>query len=308
MRLAKLLFFSAGTIIITSACAIGNPIPALPANTPTETSTALPTITPLPTHTPIPTPTFLFPIPQTAPLPAWITNFSDPILEALVNQKPDFQDDFSPICIYKSVRLTKCPPSYPHLDTEDGISVLNQGWLYINPDNLKRPYYAHIHDGTLFIKLLEGTENRDSMVYNPKLIRKNFVLNFDFQFDKTQPDATVRFQFDQTADQSVALDLSKNKTWTFHWGPHNDRKSRTGTYDYFPPERINIMVIMRGTECAVYLNRVPLDYFSNCRPGPIVRTSPWAVSFHVITAPGYTAVVVIDNVKLWDLDKIHGLP
>ena len=307
MKLAKLLFFSAGTIIFTLACAISNPIPALPANTPTATLTEIPTITPFPTQTSTPS-TLLQPTPVTTPFPAWVTDFSDPILVALVNQKPDFQDDFSPICIYKSFRLEMCPSSDQQLYFQDGFSVLNQGWFYIDPNSRKRPFYAHIQDEALFIKLPEGTENRDSMVYNPRLIRKNFVLNFDFQFDKTQPDATARFQFDQTADQSVALDLSKNKTWTFHWGFHNDWKSRTGTYDYFPPERINIMVIMRGKECAVYLNNVPLDYFSDCRSAPIVRSSPWAVSFHVLATPGNTAVIVIDNVKLWDLDKIHGLP
>jgi hypothetical protein len=227
---------------------------------------------------------------------------------ALADQKPDFQDDFSPICIYNSFRMEVCPPPDEWVDYENGISVLNQGWFYIVPDSRKRPFYAHIQDGALFIKLPEGAENRDSMVYNPRLIRKNFVLNFDFQFDKTQPPDTVRFQFGQTADQSVALDLSKDKTWIFHWGVHNDWKFRTGTYDYFPPERINVMVIMRGRECAVYLNHVPLDYFDSCRPGPIVRSSPWTVSFHVLGAPGHTAVMVVDNAKLWDLDKIDGLP
>lgn len=202
----------------------------------------------------------------------------------------------------------KCPQPDEQIDLQNGFSVLNQGWFTIDPNSRNGPFYAHIQDGALFIKLPEGTENKDLMVYNPRLIRKNFVLNFDFQFDETQPADTVRFQFDQTADQSVALDLSKDKTWTFHWGFHNDRKSRTGTYDYFPPERINIMTIMRGTECAVYLNNVPLDYFSDCRPVPIVRSSPWAVSFHVLATPGHTAAVIIDNVRLWDLDKIYGLP
>ena len=307
MRPVKLLFLLASTMVFTLACTMDNPILSLPTNTPIATLTEIPTITPFPTETPIPTHTFSFPTPQATPLPIWVTNFSDPILVALVNQKPDFQDDFSPVCIYNSSRLAACPSSEEELDFQGGFSVLNQGWFYIDPNSRKGPFYAHIEDGTLFIKLLDTTKNRDSMVYSPKLIHKNFVLNFDFQFDKTQPDAIARFQFGQTADQSVALDLSKTKIWTFHWGSHSDWESRTGTYDYFPPERINIMLIMRGKECAVYLNRIPLDYFSNCRTGPIVRSAPWAVSFHVFAAPGNTAVIAIDNVKLWDLDKFRGL-
>ena len=118
----------------------------------------------------------------------------------------------------------------------------------------------------------------------------------------------VRFQFNQTADQSVALDLFKNQTWILHWGPHDDWQSTTGIYDYFAPERITILVIMQGKECAVYLNDAPLTYLSSCRTGSIVYSSPWAVTFHMLGESGHTAAMTIDNVKLWDLDKISDLP
>ena len=307
MRLVKFLFFLTSTIIFTLACTRGNPIPSLPANTPTAVPVEMPTITPFPTYTSTP-PTLLRATPVTTPVPAWVTNFSDPILEALVNLKPDFQDDFSTLCIYNSFRIMKCPQPDEQIELQDGFSILNQGWFTINPNSRKKPFYTSIQDGALSIRLPKGIENKDSMVYNSKLIRKNFVLNFDFQFDETQPADAIRFQFDQTVDQSIALDIFKNKTWTFHWGFHDDWKSHTGTFDYFPPERINIIIIMRGTECAVYLNRVPLDYFSDCRSAPIVRSSPWAMSFHVLATPEHNAAVIVDNVKLWDLDKIHGLP
>ena len=286
---------------------MGNPISSLSVSTPTVKLTEMPTVTLIPTQTST-LPALLQITPATTPVPAWVTNFSDPILVALVNQIPDFQDDFSLICIYDFRRLKNCPPIDPDPDVQDGYILLNQGWFRINPNSHTRPFYANIQNETLFITLLRGTENRDSAVYNSHLIRKNLVLSFDFQFDKTQPPDAVRFQFDQTADQSVALELFKNKTWTFHWGFHNDWKSRTGTYDYFPPERINIIIIIRGRECAVYLNNVPLDYFSDCRSAPIFQASPSAVTFHVLAAPGHPAAAVIDNVKLWDLDKIHGLP
>lgn len=307
MRLAKLLFLSVNTIIFTLACSIANPLSSLPASTPTDTLTEAPTLTPSPTQTLTPTAT-LQPVLSPTPLPSWVADFSDPILAALANQQPDFQDDFSPVCIYNSVRLKKCPTPDEEVDFPDGIVLQNQGWFYVDPNSHKGPLYAHVQDGYLFIKLPEGTENKDSMVYSPKLISRNFVLSFDFQFDKTQPPDAVRFQFDQAKDQSIALDLFKNKSWTFHWGLHNDWKSRGGAFDYFPPGYINIMFIMRGTDCAVYLNNVPFDYFSDCRSGPIVRSSPRAVSFHVLGDPGHPAAMVVDNVKLWDLDKIRGLP
>jgi hypothetical protein len=321
MRPTKFLLILASTIILALACTMGNSVHLLPAITLTE----IPTIIPSPTR--ISTPfTFVQIITASTPFPVWAANFSNPILAALVGQKPDFQDDFSSICIDESHNWKVCstpewrPKQNPLVlvtarpaldlqpDLQKGYSLLNKGWFYTIPGSSKNPYYAHIDNGTLLLQLPEGKENKDSMVYNPHLIRENFVLSLDFQFDETQPDATIRFQFNQSADQSVALDLSKDKSWAFHWGLRGSEQSRTGRYEYFPPERINIAIIMRGDECAVYLNNVPLDYFSGCRTAAIVQKSPQAVSIHVLAEPGHPAAVLIDNVKLWDLDNLHSLP
>lgn len=106
----------------------------------------------------------------------------------------------------------------------------------------------------------------------------------------------------------MALDLTKNQTWTIHWGPHADWQSATGAFSYFPPERITVLIIVQGEECAVYLNDAPLTYLRYCRTEPIAYASPWAVKFHMLAEPGDVAAVTIDNVKLWDLDKISTLP
>jgi hypothetical protein len=281
MKLVKPLFFLASTIMVTLACGVGDLSPALPLNTQTEALTVIPPITPRQARTPIPTPTLLLSTPQVLPFPTWVTDFSDPILVTLDGRQPDFQDDFA---------------------------SLNRGWFYFIPDSPRGPFYAHIQDEALLIKLPAENENRDYWVYNPKLIRRNFVLSFDLQFEESQPEDTVRFQFDQTTDQSVALDLSKSQTWILHWGSRADWQSTTGTYDYFSPERITVLIVMQGEECAVYLNDDPLTYLSHCRTGSIVRSSPWAVTFHMLAEPGHIAAGTIDNLKLWDLDKITGLP
>lgn len=176
------------------------------------------------------------------------------------------------------------------------------------PGSRRGPFYAHIQDGALLLKLPEGPERKDSMVYNPKLVRKDFVLSFDFKLGKTEPDDILRFQFDETAGQSVFLDLSKNENWTFYWRLRNNRQVNTGVYDYFSPAWTNVAIIMRGEECAVFLNHDPLDYLRNCRSGSLVRSSPLAVSFHLLSIPGRAATVTIDNVKLWDVEKVPGIP
>jgi len=261
------------------ACGMEND---LPITAPVKTLTVLPSVIARQAHTPTPPPVFLLPTSHALTFPAWVADFSDPILMAVKGKQPNVQDDFT---------------------------GLNQGWFYFIPDNPGGPFYAHIEeDKALLIKLPSENENRDYWVYNPKLTRKDFVLSFDFRFEESQPEDTVRFQFDQTADQSVALDLSKSQIWTLHWGSRADWQSTTDAYDSFAPERITVLIVMQGEECAVYLNDTPLAYLNKCRTGSIARSSPWAVTFHMLAEPGHIAAATVDNIKLWDLDKITGLP
>jgi hypothetical protein len=273
MRQARLLFFSA--LLFIFACKVMDVPPALPTDAPTQLPTLV--LSPLPTATPVP-----FRLPLTAkPIPAWAKTFADPILLALTNRPPDFIDDFS---------------------------GYNLGWLYVISGSRSNPFYAHIQDEALLLKIPDENERRDSMVYNPNLIRRDFVLSLDFRFGKTQPYDTLRFQFNQSATQSVELNLSKHEDWSFDWSLRNSLQAHTGRYEYFSPERINVLIIMKGNECAVFLNHDPLDYISDCRPGSMVQSSPLAVSFHLLSTSGYDAFVTIDNVKLWDLEKIPDLP
>ena len=270
MRLIKALLSFTITILFTGACMEGNlPQPA-DTITPTETRT----VTPRPTRTAIPTP--LPDYPKVTPVPAWVTDFADPIIVAIAERRPDFQDDFS----------------------------LNRRWYNIMSGEPRR-LYAEIHDGLLFLKLPEKT--RDSFIYNTRIDRWNFVLTLDFWFDQSQPEDTVRFQFDQSEDQSVAFDLSNNRNWKFQWGLRDNWESISGTYEHFPPEHIPVTIILRDTQCAVYLNNAPLVYLSNCRTKP---TPPhlWPASFHLLRDTEHAVTVNFDNLKIWDLDKIPDLP
>ena len=226
MRLIRLLILLISIMSFTLACTAGD----LPQSQPVSTTTVLASEMPprIPASTQVPPPLFFPPTPGTTPFPVWVTTFSDPILASLYGRRPDFQDDFS---------------------------LLNRGWFY---DVAGRPYYAHLEDGALVLKLPEGKEKEDLMIYNPALNRRNFVLSFDLRFGETQPDDIVRFQFNPALDQNFSLDLSKDKNWSFRWNFQNDSKSITGAYDQFPPERINVLFIVQGSKCAGYLNHAPL--------------------------------------------------
>jgi hypothetical protein len=83
------------SVFVISSCGASSPQPT-PALTPiastqTPISSSTPTVssTPVPSITPPPPPTK-----TSTPLPGWVTGFAQPILSAIADQAPSFQDDF----------------------------------------------------------------------------------------------------------------------------------------------------------------------------------------------------------------------
>jgi hypothetical protein len=70
------------TPTFTPGAPTGTPLPSL---TPTASETSTPSFTPSPRPTNTPT-----------PQPGWVTDFAQPILEAIADRSPSFQDDFGP--------------------------------------------------------------------------------------------------------------------------------------------------------------------------------------------------------------------
>jgi hypothetical protein len=278
-----------------------------------------------------PTPEILLPVSTVAAtFPAWVTDFSDPILAALEGQRPMFEDDFPEICIDEDQKWKVCSTperrtyyqspisglalatARPTLDVrpdlQDGYALLNKGWFFVVPESSKNPLYAHMDNGALVLRLPEGKEKKDFWIYNPRFLQKNFVIQFDLQFGETQPNDVFRFQFEQGENQGFALELAKNQTWVFEWGAHGNQQFHMGAYEYFPPEPFRVLVIAREHRCAVYLNNTPLDYFEDCRTDTNTKLSVYSTTFHILAAPGHPAVMTMDNIKFWDLDKISNLP
>jgi hypothetical protein len=226
MKFIKFLFFLTGATVIILACGVGNKFStATPVNTSIKTMTVIPIITPRQVRTPVQTPIFLSPTPQVMSFPAWVTEFSDPILLALENQRPVFEDDFPSICIDEYKKWKVCatpeqrtyyqPNEYDPLsiselplatarptldlqpDLQNGYTLLNKGWFYIISDTPQKPFYARIDNGALTLTLPQGKEKKDFWVYNPHFLYKNFALQFDLKFNETQPKDTFRFQFEQ---------------------------------------------------------------------------------------------------------------
>jgi hypothetical protein len=326
MRRNSFLFFLVMLILLTLACAAVDMMTPTPVMTPTEFPVIIPhpmqTARPAPTNTPTFAPVIFTP----ASFPAWVADFSNPIFVALEGQRPDFQDDFPPVCIdkHKAWKICATPErrlnyQYPlsslvtavprptldlQPDLQRGYALLNTGWFFIVPESRKNPFYAHIDSGVLVLKLPEGKEYKDLWVYNPHLMAENFVLQFDLEFGESQPQDAFKFQFEQAGGERFALELVKNKTWAFHWGSGETAESRAGAYEYFSAAQVRVLIVARGNQCAVYLNNVPLDYFENCRSDANQKITPKSATFHILGRPGYSSMIMIDNVQMWDLDKI----
>lgn len=267
MQPNKKLFPFVLTILLMLACVTGKLSAPTPSAAQPQVFTIARTVTPPPTWMAISTP---FPTNvKTDPIPAWVTEFADPILNLVADRTPNFQDDFS------------------HY----------RGWFHVL-SGIDGHLYAELQDGTLYLELPERT--KDSYAYNPKINRGNFVLTLELRFYHSQPNDTVRLQFDRSANESIAFDLSNNRNWELHWASSNGGQSITGTYPHFPPEHIPVTIIVQGTQCAVYLNHEPLAYADDCAT---TQSKPWAVTFRLLRDSARDVIVNFDNLKLWDLDR-----
>ena len=64
----------------------------------------------------------------------------------------------------------------------------------------------------------------------------------------------------------------------------------------------DVVIVARGSQFAIYLNAAPLVYFSDAE----LETGDGGCRFF-FDAPN-TAAIALDNVKIWNLDNVPGLP
>jgi hypothetical protein len=95
---------------------------------PTNTTSLTITNTALPISTPTVTPTWTpFPTSTATPPPAWVTNFAEPILTAIKDREPDFQDDFSSVNLKGWNAPGKNVPGWGcSISIEEGVMRLGQ--------------------------------------------------------------------------------------------------------------------------------------------------------------------------------------
>jgi hypothetical protein len=235
--------------------------------TPTHTSTFTSTRTLIPSQTFTLTPQ---PSATATSIPTWITNFAEPILQITDKRTADFQDDFS---------------------------QNHHGWKYI-PYGGSKPLPATLQNGVLSMAVTStDTEQAQGWVEHPYLAGKDFILSFDFNIDQSNPqDHLTIIWFAKTS--FVTLSLQPNDTWalgkttsTIDWG----------SYNYNSSAQNSVLIIAKDFECGIYVNNAAIAHLNGCRDNNSGRAI-W-ISLCVV-AGRHTAVMNIDNVKIWNLDKI----
>jgi formylglycine-generating enzyme required for sulfatase activity len=235
--------------MLTACAPAGNPVPPLPP----QSSPAQPTETSRPAGRPV---------------PDWVTEFGDPILLAIHDRPPAFQDDFS------------------QPDSE-----------WVSATGGEEPFGTiAIADGALTMNLESGQFPVNTTL---DMRFENFVLQVDVDLQQLNRDKGAEIQW----GGGYSFMLTPPNGWVlYYYGPPDPTlSSGEAPADFSEP--VTITIISKAPEIAVYLNGIPLTYYDDIeRPSityPHIRIGLWArppnVESHSIT---------YDNLRTWNLDPL----
>ncbi len=212
----SVLFLTSWVILACGAGQLSTPTIA-PTDSPTLANSPTPSLT----HTPRPTSTDA-PTPTITPLPAWVTEFGQPILDAIADRPPDYQDDFS-----------QASPDW-------------QREMFNCRDNR-----CVISDGVLM--LTQGPEDKDTwivMTIPYYLTFKTFVMSVDVNTSDLSGANEAGIGYDNEGvkfsvfilDNRLELSLARD----------------SGKILLPIPDIITLTIIVRDTKIAMYMNDIPV--------------------------------------------------
>jgi hypothetical protein len=227
--------------------------------TPTTTPTLPPTLTPTITLT-----STLRPTATATPVPAWVTDFAQPILDAIALRTPDFQDDF---------------------DDKSG------GWQVptgIGPR-------IKILDGELVVM--------DCHAYRAHMDYADFVVEFDARFlpDTSTNQAHWGIFFRDSESGNYHFVIHYDGTIEFRI---NNKRFSDFSHAANPRLQTNhIMIIAKGSKFAFYVNNTPFYYVEDTsfRWGNIILMVHANGMTLDLNHPGIAA---FDNFKIWNIHDL----
>ena len=230
--------------------------------TQTNTIIRLPTVTlttqPAPTLTFTPKPTA-----TSSSEPDWVADFSGPILAAIKDREPDFQDDFS-IDTKRWYPVSLGDFDYEKtLLIEGGVMQLNEGY------GISNYYFQNKPDIVMQFDVLQPV---DGISINPSFFFRHF-----------------------TRTDSFVLTLHPGGNWEVQL--HNETYD-TGKFNLHG-QTTQVIMIVDHTQIAYYINGIPVAYYDEPRLLDIRNDDKRYFD---------CSECVVDNVKVWNLDKIPDLP
>lgn len=259
-------------VLLLSGVFKGSPSAGIAQASPSPTSPITPTSTIRPTAT-------------STPIPAWVEEanaLAEPILAAINNQPPYFEDDFSQV----DTNWISPPDSDP-------LNCFNAGDAKMS-----------ITDGSMKYSIINcqvGTLQYTDMQY------ANYVLQLDVNFQQ----APLGLEFRNWGTSSLGGDVqlgyylqSPEGNWGFSvWRNEDFIGGVDGNYslDFLKP--VTITIINKSPTFIVYLDSSLLTFYNTQE-----EYAGFALDFTVNSwdvTPTETLTLELDNVKIWDLDKIE---
>lgn len=278
-----IMVFVMGMFVMS--CAVGNVPNDTPAGVATETQISFTvTSTAIPQFTSTPRPTY-----TATPIPDWIVNFTEPILKAISDRSPTYEDDFSnPYSGWYNGQTTGHPD----------VKIFGEK-KYDNGEYLVVANGATANEPVV----CSGVEDRNVGSY------ADFVAEFDVKFVSNPGENHQDWQLAYHRNRSGLYSISLTEE-----GWINISKCAAGldgcpALVSYKGRPINsgdswnhIVLIVQGTKMAAYVNGVPTLYVNDA-PTP----SEFRKGYFSINACNFASTTLEtrwDNFRVWDISNL----
>ena len=246
------------------------------------TTTAAPTITPTPSITPSISSTASPSVTPSArptrtatPIPEWVTDFAEPILVAISDRAPDYQDDFSQASQDWQREMMNC---------KDNGCVISNGVLSLS---------------------VSGRDSWAVVTIPCYLTFKTFVLRVNVNTSKLLGENAAGIGYDNgynNKGSQFSFEIKNQGRWWYLPEPGLPGWD-SGQLPFPYPKIVTFTIIVGDTKSAVYLNDTPVTIREFV--AVVNRTGLTLRAWSDGTTP---AIVEYDNLKIWDLDNVPNLP
>jgi tetratricopeptide (TPR) repeat protein len=202
--------------------------------------------------------------------------FAEPILAAIANRKPNFEDDFS---------------------------TASAGWEIDTYDNSGLDQFA-IENGQL--RLFMGGPRTLTHVRHPSVRFNDFVLVVDAIIESPGSVEGPGIGWRYSAEGAHSFVVWTNHVWETRYCNSSECEPNYASGDsgeIVAGKPVQLMVVAKGNTFALYLDGQPLAYADDPSRPPGVEISLFAHS----NAAERSAIVAFDNFKIWNLADLSGL-